>query len=54
MRKTGLAAQLAMTPFDRDRPPWQTLLVEGLPNGRAGYLIKVHHSASDGLSGIAL
>jgi WS/DGAT/MGAT family acyltransferase len=50
----GLAAQLAMTPFDRDRPPWQTLLVEGLPNGRAGYLIKVHHSASDGLSGIAL
>jgi WS/DGAT/MGAT family acyltransferase len=50
----GLAAQLAMTPFDRERPPWQTLLVEGLPNGRAGYLIKVHHAATDGLSGIQL
>jgi WS/DGAT/MGAT family acyltransferase len=50
----GLAAQLAMAPFDRDRPLWQTLLVEGLPNGRAGYLIKVHHSITDGLGGIQL
>jgi len=49
-----VAAEVAMTPFDRTRPPWQTLLVEGLPDGRAAYLIKVHHSASDGLSGIAL
>jgi WS/DGAT/MGAT family acyltransferase len=49
-----VAAQMAMTPFDRTRPPWQTLLVEGLPGGRAAYLIKLHHAVSDGLSGMAL
>ena len=27
------AAQLAMTPFDRTRPPWEAVLVEGLPEG---------------------
>ena len=43
------AALCAMTPFDRSRPPWEALLVEGLDGGRAGYLIKVHHSLSDGL-----
>jgi WS/DGAT/MGAT family acyltransferase len=49
-----LAARLAMSPFDRSRPLWQTVLVEGLPEGRAAYLIKAHHSATDGLSGIQL
>jgi diacylglycerol O-acyltransferase / wax synthase len=48
------AAQLAMTPFDRTRPPWEALLYEGLPGGRAAYLLKVHHSATDGLSAIQL
>jgi diacylglycerol O-acyltransferase len=43
------AALSAMTPFDRSRPPWEALLVEGLEGGRAGYLIKVHHSLADGL-----
>jgi WS/DGAT/MGAT family acyltransferase len=49
-----LAARLAITPFDRSRPPWQTMLVEGLPDRRAAYLIKLHHSACDGLAGIQL
>jgi WS/DGAT/MGAT family acyltransferase len=48
------AAQVAMTPFDRTRPPWEALLYEGLPGGRAAYLLKVHHSATDGLSAIQL
>ncbi len=43
------AALCAMTPFDRSRPPWEALLVEGLDGGRAGYLVKVHHSLADGL-----
>ncbi|MDT7742947.1 MAG: diacylglycerol O-acyltransferase / wax synthase [Actinomycetota bacterium] len=43
------AALCAMTPFDRSRPPWEALLVDGLDGGRAGYLIKVHHSLADGL-----
>lgn len=43
------AEQLAMTPFDRARPPWEALLVEGLPGGQAAYLLKLHHALSDGL-----
>jgi WS/DGAT/MGAT family acyltransferase len=43
------AAQLAMTPFDRARPPWEAVLVEGLPDGKAAYLLKLHHALTDGL-----
>ena len=43
------AAQLAMTPFDRTRPPWEAVLVEGLPDGKAAYLLKLHHALTDGL-----
>jgi WS/DGAT/MGAT family acyltransferase len=44
-----LAEQLAMTPFDRARPPWEGTLVEGLPDGKAAYLLKLHHVLTDGL-----
>jgi diacylglycerol O-acyltransferase / wax synthase len=43
------AAQLAMTPFDRTRPPWEAVVVEGLPGGKAAYLLKLHHALTDGL-----
>ena len=43
------ASQLAMTPFDRTRPPWEAVLVEGLPYGKAAYLLKLHHALTDGL-----
>jgi diacylglycerol O-acyltransferase len=43
------AAQLAMTPFDRTRPLWEATLVEGLPDGKAAYLLKLHHALTDGL-----
>jgi HAD superfamily hydrolase (TIGR01490 family) len=46
--------EFAAAPFDRDRPLWQTLLVEGLPGGRAGYLVKSHHSVTDGLGAVQL
>lgn len=48
------AEQVAMTPFDRARSPWEVVLFEGLPNGRAAYLLKLHHSTTDGLGGIQL
>jgi len=44
-----MAEQLAMTPFDRSRPPWEAVLVEGLPAGKAAYLLKLHHALTDGL-----
>jgi hypothetical protein len=40
----------AAAPLDRDRPLWAALLVEGLADGRAGYVAKSHHSVTDGLA----
>jgi diacylglycerol O-acyltransferase len=48
------AQVLAMAPFDRARPLWEAVLVEGLPDGRAAYLLKLHHSLLDGAAGIQL
>ena len=44
----------ALAPFDRTRPLWEGTLVEGLEGGRAAYLLKLHHSLTDGLGGIQL
>jgi len=49
-----LAQTQALTPFDRSRPLWEGTLVEGLEGGRAAYLLKLHHSLTDGLGGIQL
>jgi HAD superfamily hydrolase (TIGR01490 family) len=46
--------EFAAAPFDRDRPLWQVLLVEGLKGGRAGYAVKSHHSVTDGLGAVQL
>jgi WS/DGAT/MGAT family acyltransferase len=43
-----------MTPFDRNRPPWEAVLFEGLPDGRAAYCLKLHHVATDGMGATAL
>jgi len=49
-----LAQGILARPLDKARPPWETVLVEGLRDGRAGYLLKVHHSLSDGIGLIQL
>ena len=43
-----LAQGLAMAPFDRARPLWEAVVVDGLADGRAVYLLKLHHSITDG------
>lgn len=48
------AQTVAMTPFDKARSPWETVLFDGLPEGRAGFVIKLHHSATDGLGAVQL
>lgn len=42
-------AQFYMTPLDRTRAPWEIMLFEGLPEGRALYALKMHHSVTDGM-----
>jgi diacylglycerol O-acyltransferase / wax synthase len=49
-----LAQAEAMTPFDRARPPWRAVLFEGLEGRGSAYLLKVHHSMTDGQGGIQL
>src|SRR5260221_11563540 len=49
-----LAQGILARPLDKARPPWEALLVEGLEDGRAGYLLKVHHTLSDGLGLVQL
>jgi diacylglycerol O-acyltransferase / wax synthase len=49
-----LAQSIAMTPLDRARPLWEATVVEGLADGRAAYILKSHHSLSDGIAGIQL
>lgn len=50
----AVAEQAMMTPFDRERPPWEATLVEGLSGGRSAYLLKMHHVLTDGLGMIQL
>lgn len=50
----GIAEQIAMTPFDRVRSPWEAVLIEGLPEGKAAYLLKLHHSTTDGMGAVGL
>lgn len=42
------AQTLAVEPLDRQRPPWRGMLVEGLEDGRAAYLLHCHHVLMDG------
>ncbi|MEU5721878.1 wax ester/triacylglycerol synthase domain-containing protein [Micromonospora sp. NPDC047738] len=41
-------------PLALDRPPWQILLLGGLPDGRTRVAVKLHHCLGDGLSAIGV
>lgn len=47
-------AQAILWPLNRSRPLWRAVVVGGLPGGRFGVLIVVHHAVVGGLAGIAL
>ena len=49
----ALIAQLHAVPLDRSRPLWAYHFIEGLEGGAFAVYVKVHHSAMDGLAGMA-
>jgi WS/DGAT/MGAT family acyltransferase len=49
-----IAGPMAMAAFDRDRPLWEFTLVEGLADGRAALIQKVHHCVTDGVGAIRM
>ena len=50
----AIAQPIAMAAFDRERPLWEFTLVEGLADGRAALIQKLHHSLTDGVGGVEL
>jgi diacylglycerol O-acyltransferase len=47
-------APMAQSSFDRSRPLWECTVIEGVDGDKAAVVLKVHHSVSDGVGGIAL
>ena len=43
-----------MQGFDRARPLWEFVVVDGLADGRAGLIIKIHHAITDGVGGVKI
>jgi WS/DGAT/MGAT family acyltransferase len=49
-----LAAGIINDPFDRTRPLWEFVVVEGLDGGRAAMIQKLHHAIADGVGAIRI
>ncbi len=49
-----LAATLVQSPFDRTRPLWEFVVVEGLEGNQAGMVQKLHHAIADGEGSIRM
>jgi diacylglycerol O-acyltransferase / wax synthase len=49
-----LVSLLACDPFDRTRPLWQFVVIDGLRGGKSAFLQKLHHTITDGEGGVQL
>lgn len=49
-----LATLIVLDPFERTRPLWEFVVVEGLRGGKAAMIQKLHHTVADGIAGIKL
>jgi diacylglycerol O-acyltransferase / wax synthase len=47
-------ARRSLIPLERTRPLWRLDTIPGLPGGRAGIVLVLHHVVADGLRGVAL
>lgn len=50
----SIAEPIAMSGFDRARPLWRAVMVEGLAGGRCALIMKVHHAITDGVGGMKM
>ena len=48
-----MARVAAMADFDRARPLWEATLIDGLADGGAALLCKLHHALTDGIGAVA-
>lgn len=49
-----LVAVISRQPFDRTRPLWEFVVIEGLAGNRAAMVQRMHHTITDGEGGIRL
>ncbi len=49
-----LASLMIADPFDRTRPLWQFVVIEGMRGGKAAVVQKMHHTITDGERGVEL
>jgi len=49
-----LAATIVSSPFDRTRPLWEFVVIEGLEGGGAAMVQKLHHAIADGEGSIRM
>ncbi len=47
-----VVGQVMSEPLDKERPPWQLYLIEGLRGNRFAILSKTHHALVDGVSAV--
>jgi diacylglycerol O-acyltransferase len=45
--------QLRRRRLDRSRPLWEMWFLTGLPDGRVGLFVRMHHAIADGIAGVA-
>ncbi|HBX76256.1 MAG TPA: diacylglycerol O-acyltransferase [Acidimicrobiaceae bacterium] len=50
----SIAEPIAMSGFDRARPLWRAVVVEGLPGKKSAIIMKIHHAVTDGVGGMKL
>ena len=50
----AFAEPMVMQSFDRARPLWEFVVVDGLAGGRAALITKIHHSITDGMGALKL
>lgn len=46
-------ARLRRRRLDMTRPLWEMWFLPGLPNGRIGWFVRLHHVVADGIAGVA-
>jgi WS/DGAT/MGAT family acyltransferase len=50
----AFVADVASRPLDRTHPLWEAYVVEGLERGYYAFVVKIHHSLIDGVSGVEI
>jgi WS/DGAT/MGAT family acyltransferase len=48
------AGRVLSRPLDRSKPLWELYVFEGLADGRAAVLLKLHHAMADGIGGMLI